>query len=67
MGNPFYWFYAGLIITVLFVQAIVGDPLMRNSAILVFANKQDQVLITANPISLPLDKLLGSAPFLCFT
>jgi ADP-ribosylation factor protein 1 len=23
-------------------QAIVGDPLMRNSAILVFANKQDQ-------------------------
>jgi hypothetical protein len=67
MGNPFYWFYAGLIITVLFVQAIVGDPLMRNSAILVFANKQDQVLITANPISLPLDKLLGSALFLCFT
>jgi ADP-ribosylation factor protein 1 len=48
-------------------QAIVGDPLMRNSAILVFANKQDQVLITANSISLPLDKLLGSALFLCFT
>ena len=26
-----------------FLQQIVNDPLMRNSAILVFANKQDQV------------------------
>ena len=50
---------ADLVVTVIVsVQTIIEDPLMRHSAILVFANKQDMVSVCAMLVYLPLHRSL---------